>query len=90
MLTLLKDIPQLEIMNIPQGGFFIWILLANHIDGLGFYKKCRERGVAILPGSIFHSDKRSGWKVRLTFVSCELEEIKEGVEIMKDILMKCK
>lgn len=89
-LKLLRDIPQIKILNIPKGGFFIWILLADHVDGLGFYEKCRERGVGILPGSVFHSDKRSGRKVRLTFVSCELEEIKKGIEIMKDILMRCK
>lgn len=89
-LKLLEEIPQIEIFHKPKGGFFIWITLADHIDGVLFYEKCRERGVAILPGSVFHNDERSGWHIRVTFVSCELEEIKQGIDVIKDILMNCK
>lgn len=90
MLGLLKEVPYLKIMNVPTGGFFIWVLLAEHIDGEKFYKKCRERGVGVLPGSVFYNDKRAGSKIRLTFVSGELDEIKKGVEVIKDILIHCK
>ena len=90
MLKLLKEVPYLKIMNVPTGGFFIWVLLAEHIDGEKFYKKCRERGVGVLPGSVFYNDKRAGSKIRLTFVSGELDEIKKGVEVIKDILIHCK
>lgn len=90
MLKLLREVPYLKIMHIPTGGFFIWILLAEHIDGEKFYRKCRERGVGVLPGSVFYNDKRAECKIRLTFVSGELEEIKKGVEVIKDILIHCK
>ncbi len=90
MLNLLKEVPYLQIMHVPAGGFFIWVLLAEHIDGEKFYKKCRERGVAVLPGSVFYNDKRAECKVRLTFVSGELEEIKRGIDVIKDILIHCK
>ena len=90
MLELLREVPYLQIMHIPTGGFFIWVLLAEHIDGEKFYKKCRERGVTVLPGSVFYNDKRAECKIRLTFVSAKLEEIKKGIEIIKDILIHCK
>ena len=90
MLKLLREVPHLQIMHIPTGGFFIWVLLAEHIDGEKFYRKCRERGVAVLPGSVFYNDKRAECKIRLTFVSAKLEEIKKGIEIIKDILIHCK
>ena len=90
MLKLLREVPYLKIMHIPTGGFFIWVLLAEHIDGEKFYRKCRERGVGVLPGSVFYNDKRAECKIRLTFVSGELEEIKKGVEVIKDILIHCK
>ncbi len=90
MLNLLKEVPYLQIMHVPAGGFFIWVLLAEHIDGEKFYKKCRERGVAVLPGSVFYNDKRAECKVRLTFVSGGLEEIKKGIDVIKDILIHCK
>lgn len=90
MLKLLREVPYLQIMHVPTGGFFIWILLAEHIDGEKFYRYCRERGVLVLPGSVFYNDKRAACKIRLTFVSGTLEEIKQGVEVIKDILIHCK
>ncbi len=90
MLNQLRGVPYLQIMHVPTGGFFIWVLLAEHIDGEKFYKNCRERGVAVLPGSVFYNDKRAECKIRLTFVSGEIEEIKKGIEVIKDILIHCK
>lgn len=90
MLGLLREVPYLQIMSVPTGGFFIWVLLAEHIDGEKFYRYCRERGVSVLPGSVFYNDKRAACKIRLTFVSGTLEEIKQGIDIIKDILIHCK
>lgn len=90
MLKLLKEVPYLQIMHVSTGGFFIWILLAEHIDGEKFYRYCRERGVQVLPGSVFYTDKRAECKIRLTFVSGTLDEIRQGVEVIKDILIHCK
>ena len=90
MLGLLREVPYLQIMHVPTGGFFIWVLLAEHIDGEKFYRYCRERGVAVLPGSVFYNDKRAACKIRLTFVSGTLEQIKQGVDVIKDILIHCK
>ena len=88
-LELLKDIQHLEVMHKPEGGFFIWIKLSDNIDGEKLYQKCNERGVALLPGAIFYRDKRDVCKIRLSFISPSLEEIKLGMEILKETLFLC-
>ncbi len=90
MLSLLREVPYLKIMHVPTGGFFIWVLLAEHINEEKFYTYCRERGVYVLPGSVFYNDEKAVSKIRLTFVSGTLEEIKKGVDVIKDILINCK
>ena len=89
ILELLADVPHITILNKSKGGFFIWIQLADYIDEEKFYHKCKLRGVSILPGSIFYLDKRSSGKIRLSFITPTLEELEEGVKIIKDILIHC-
>lgn len=89
MLKLLSDVPYITVLNIPEGGFFIWILLSKHIKGELFYEKCKESNLSILPGSVFYNDQLSTYKIRLTFVSADLFEIKNGIDIIKNILLKC-
>jgi len=89
MLKLLSSVPYITVLNIPEGGFFIWILLSKHIKGELFYEKCKESNLSILPGSIFYNDQLSTYKIRLTFVSADLFEIKNGINIIKSILLRC-
>ncbi|MDR3258059.1 MAG: PLP-dependent aminotransferase family protein [Fusobacteriaceae bacterium] len=90
MLSLLLKIPHIKISNIPRGGFFIWIELVDCIDGEIFYYNCKLKGLSVLPGSIFHYNKRNSCKIRLSFLSATLEEIEIGVKIMEDILKNYK
>ncbi len=87
MFELLKRIQNLEIMHIPEGGFFIWVKLADCIDGEKFYKECKENGVFLLPGSVFYSDRRDACKIRLSFISPSLKEIIKGIGIIEHLLL---
>ena len=89
MIKLLSQVPYITILNIPEGGFFIWILLSQHIKGELFYEKCKEANHYILSESIFYNDKLNTYKIRLTFISANLKEIKEGIETIKHILLNC-
>ena len=89
MLSLLLKIPHIKIINIPRGGFFIWIELANYIDGEKFYYKCKLRGLSILPGSIFYYNKRDSCKIRISFLSTTMEDIEIGIKIMENVLINC-
>lgn len=88
-LKMLDKIENLEVMHKPKGGFFIWIKLSDNIDGEKFYLKCKDESVALLPGTLFYRDKRDVCKIRLSFISPTLKEIKIGLEIIKRILFFC-
>lgn len=85
----LNNIPHLRITHIPKGGFFLWIELANYIDGEKFYYKCRLRGLSILPGFLFDSTGRTSCNIRISIVSANLDEIDAGLDIIADILKHC-
>lgn len=89
MLSLLLKIPHIKIINVPRGGFFVWIELADYIDGEKFYYKCKLRGLSILPGSIFYYNKRNSCKIRISFLSTTMEEIETGMRIMENVLINC-
>lgn len=87
MLEEIKKIPELRVMNIPKGGFFLWIKLPEEIDGEYFYYRCKKEGVSILPGTIFYNNKKSCNKIRLSFLTSNIDEIVKGIEIMKKIII---
>jgi hypothetical protein len=90
MIEKLKKIKHLEIMHVPQGGFFIWIKLANYINSEKFYYKCRLRGLSILPGFVFYSNSEEvSSKIRISTVSSSIEEVERGLEIIQDVLNNC-
>lgn len=85
-LSILKEIPHIDITHIPKGGFFIWIKVSEKIDVEMLRYKCKLKGVAILPEKIFYINKNNSQKIRLSFVSCSLEELEIGLTIIKNVL----
>ncbi len=64
----------------PQGGFFSWLTLPNGGDAHDLARRAVERGVAIVPGSLFFPDGRGGDNVRLSFSLVDEALIEDGVE----------
>lgn len=89
MIEELVKIEHLKILHIPKGGFFIWIELANYIDEEKFYYKCHIQGLSVLPGFIFYPNQQASSKIRISIVNTSFEEIKKGVDIIKNILNNC-
>lgn len=85
----IKKIPHLEMINVPKGGFFLWIKLANYIDGEKFYYKCRLQGISILPGFIFYSNECSCCKIRISIVSASIKEMDIAFKAIEEILVAC-
>ena len=86
----LRKIKHLEIKHISQGGFFIWVELANYIDSEKFYYKCRLRGLSILPGFIFYSSSNElSSSIRISIVSSTISEMQKGLAIIQDVLNHC-
>jgi 2-aminoadipate transaminase len=64
----------------PQGGVFSWLTLPDGVDAVDLAKRAVERGVAIVPGSLFFPDDRGGDNVRLSFSLVEEAAIDDGIE----------
>nr|WP_279625640.1 PLP-dependent aminotransferase family protein [Thermoanaerobacter wiegelii] len=70
----------------PKGGFYYWLRLKNNISAKNLYSKCLERNLLIVPGDMFFAIKKENNFIRLSFASCELEEIEKGINILKEVL----
>jgi 2-aminoadipate transaminase len=70
----------------PQGGFFSWLTLPNGGDAADFARRAVERGVAVVPGSLFFPDERGGDNVRLSFSLVDEADIDEGIERLASLV----
>lgn len=66
--------------TLPKGGFFSWLTLPGGGDAGDLATRAVERGVAIVPGSLFFPDDRGGSNVRLSFSLVDEAVIDEGIE----------
>jgi 2-aminoadipate transaminase len=64
----------------PQGGFFTWLTLPEGADSRELARGAAERGVGIVPGTLFFPDGRGGDTTRLSFSLVDEESIDEGIE----------
>ena len=70
----------------PRGGFFSWLTLPGAIDATAFAQRAVERGVAIVPGSLFYADGRGEENVRLSFSLVDELLIDDGIERLASLL----
>jgi 2-aminoadipate transaminase len=70
----------------PKGGFFSWLTLPDDEDAGELAKRAVERGVAIVPGSLFFADGRGGNNVRLSFSLVDEAEIDDGIERLASLV----
>ena len=65
--------------NRPEGGFFIWMTLAEGVDPAKLADAARRLGVAYVNGAAFHLDGGGRNKVRLAFSYVNENDIPEAV-----------
>ncbi len=70
----------------PKGGFFSWLTLPGDGDASDLARRAVERGVAIVPGSLFFPDGRGGNNVRLSFSLVDEADIDEGIERLASLV----
>jgi 2-aminoadipate transaminase len=86
MAALERSMPAAVTWTRPRGGFFSWLTLPPGRDGAELAERAAERGVAIVPGTLFFPDERGGDNVRLSYSWVEDELIDEGVERLGSLL----
>jgi 2-aminoadipate transaminase len=70
----------------PRGGFFSWLTLPGGVDATDLAQQAVDRGVAIVPGSLFYADGRGANNVRLSFSLVDEALIDEGIERLASVL----
>ena len=71
----------------PEGGMFLWVTLPDHMDSQDLLQKAIERNVAFVPGEPFYAagePKRNTF--RLSFVTVTQDRIREGIEILGQLI----
>jgi 2-aminoadipate transaminase len=70
----------------PLGGFFSWLTLPDGTDTVELARRAVERGVGIVPGSLFYPDGRGTGNVRLSFSLVDEALIDEGIERLASLV----
>ena len=79
-------LPSGAVWTRPQGGFFTWVTLPGDVDSVQIARRAVERGVGIVPGSLFFPDGRGADAMRLSFSMVGIDEIDEGIERLAALL----
>ncbi|HEY6076237.1 MAG TPA: PLP-dependent aminotransferase family protein [Gaiella sp.] len=70
----------------PEGGFFSWLTLPDDADSVELARLAAERGVGIVPGTLFFTDGRGADTVRLSFSMVGEPQIDDGIERLAALL----
>ena len=70
----------------PEGGFFTWLTLPDGADSVDLARRAAERGVGIVPGTLFFPDGRGADTVRLSFSMVGETQIDDGIERLTALL----
>jgi len=90
IVRLIESIPDLKIYHLPEGGFYIWVILPDFISSNELYLKLKKRGVSILPGNVFYPESAKDKRIRISFAAVTEEEIKIGIKILSDTVVSFK
>jgi 2-aminoadipate transaminase len=86
--ALQRSLPEDAGWTSPQGGFFSWLTLPGGTDSTELARRAVERGVGIVPGSLFFPDGRGGDTVRLSFSLVDEAQIDDGIERLGSLLAR--
>jgi len=86
MLTALgQQLPQLS-WTVPNGGFYVWLTLPDHLDSKAMLPRAVKELVAYTPGTAFFADGDGRNKIRLSFCYPTPEFIQEGIRRLSTVI----
>jgi len=86
MLEALDDyLPQLS-WTVPNGGFYVWATLPDHLDSKAMLPRAVKELVAYTPGTAFYSDGSGRNNMRLSFCYPTPDFIKEGIRRLSVVI----
>ena len=86
MLTALGEhLPKMT-WTVPNGGFYVWLTLPDHLDSKAMLPRAVKELVAYTPGTAFYSDGDGRNKMRLSFCYPTPEFIAEGIRRLSSVI----
>lgn len=86
MLDELESFPDGVRFTRPEGGLFIWVELPEKMDAAALLPKAIEKKVAYVPGTHFCVDGGHANTLRLNFSNSTEEQIRNGMQALKEII----
>lgn len=77
-----RSFPKETRVSNPQGGSVLWVELPEGCDGVDLFFRARERGIGIVPGSVFSPREAYTGFIRLSTGALWSEEIREGLRTL--------
>jgi len=86
MLTALAEhLPKMA-WTVPNGGFYVWLTLPDHLDSKAMLPRAVKELVAYTPGTAFYSDGDGRNKMRLSFCYPTPDFIAEGIRRLSTVI----
>jgi 2-aminoadipate transaminase len=83
--ALAEYLPQLS-WTVPNGGFYVWVTLPDHMDSKAMLPRAVKELVAYTPGTAFYADGNGRNNIRLSFCYPTPEFIREGIRRLSVVI----
>jgi DNA-binding transcriptional MocR family regulator len=70
----------------PDGGYFLWLQLADHVDAMQLHRRGLEHGINVTPGPIFSARHAYGNYVRVNFGHPWSPQIENAMKTLGELL----
>ncbi|MFT4068214.1 PLP-dependent aminotransferase family protein [Paraburkholderia sp.] len=68
-----------SMVEVPQGGYFLWVRLPDDVDADALVRRAGELNVEVNPGGLSFAGPTPGQFIRLAYSFCNPEEIRTGI-----------
>ena len=86
--SLKKHMPEEVTWTEPQGGFYFWLKLPQHMNATEILKDSVEKGAVFVTGKTFDPEAKHNNYIRLAFSNMNKKDIDKGIQIISDAIKK--
>jgi DNA-binding transcriptional MocR family regulator len=83
--ALAEQLPSLS-WTVPDGGFYVWLRLPEHLDAKAMLPRAVKELVAYTPGTAFYADGGGRNAIRLSFCYPTPDFIREGIRRLATVI----
>jgi DNA-binding transcriptional MocR family regulator len=83
-----RHLPKMLSFSYPQGGLYVWCRMHAQVETRHLLQQALLEGVSFANGEMFYPDRAGKHELRLCFSSVPLGKIEEGVERLRNVIVK--